>query len=149
MILTIWVTWVTFWWVEWVSSANQIFWMWHGYHMFIRKQCWHLVRKWNFGSDECIEIWRETSLLSQTVLKHVVSQDFIFKESVQGTGSESCQEWKNLWHCSILKIFHVMLHYFWKENFNMWVKCWSHPYCSVGQVGQQVWPTFNPDKQNC
>ena len=33
----------------------------------------------------------ETSLLSQAVLKHVVSKDFIFKKSVQGTGSASCQ----------------------------------------------------------
>ena len=31
--------------------------------------------------------WCETSLLSQAVLKHVVSKDFTFKKSVQGTGS--------------------------------------------------------------
>ena len=37
-----------------------------------------------------------------------------------------------------------MLHYFQKENFNMWVTSGSHPDCSVGQVGQQVQlqPTF-------
>ena len=37
--------------------------------------------------------WCETSFfLSQAVLKHAVSKDFIFKKSVQGNGSASCQE---------------------------------------------------------
>ena len=36
--------------------------------------------------------WYETSLLSQAVLKHVVSKDFILKKSVQRSGSVSCQE---------------------------------------------------------
>ena len=26
----------------------------------------------------------------------------------------------------------------------MWVICGSHPNCSVGQMGQQMLPTFNP-----
>ena len=36
--------------------------------------------------------WCETSLLSQVVLKHVAFKDFVFKKSVQGTGSVFCQE---------------------------------------------------------
>ena len=40
----------------------------------------------NFGSDDALKYhWYETSLLSQAVLKHVVSNDFIFKKSVQGS----------------------------------------------------------------
>ena len=46
----------------------------------------------NFGSDECTKISLVcTSLLSQAVLKHVVSKDFIFKKSVQGIGSVSAK----------------------------------------------------------
>ena len=44
-------------------------------------------------------------VLCQAVLKHVVSKDFIFKKSMQGANSVSYQEWRNLWHCSISKIF--------------------------------------------
>ena len=52
--------------------------------------------------------WCETCLFSsQAVLKHVVSKNFIFKKSVQGTSSVSCQKWRNLKHCSIPKIFHA------------------------------------------
>ena len=36
--------------------------------------------------------------LPQTVLKHVVSRDFILKNFVHGTSSVS---WRNLWHCFI------------------------------------------------
>ena len=36
--------------------------------------------------------WCKTSLVSQAVLKHVVSKDFIFKKSLQGTDSVSCKE---------------------------------------------------------
>ena len=53
------------------------------------------------------------------------------------TGSVSCQEWRNLWHCSISKKFHVRFHYFY---FNMWVTSRLF-YGSVGQMGQQVRPT--------
>ena len=57
-------------------------------------QCWHLLSEpVNFGSDKYTKYhWCETSLLSQAVLKHVVSKDFILKKSVQG---------RNLWPCSI------------------------------------------------
>ena len=51
----------------------------------------------NFGSDKCNEI-RITGvelayyLNIQAVSKYVVVKDFIFKESVQGSGSVSCRE---------------------------------------------------------
>ena len=49
-----------------------------------------------------------------------------------------CQEWRNLWHCSISKIFHVILAtLLLKRKFqhvcHKWVICGSHPGCSVGQ----------------
>ena len=130
--------------------------MWPGYHMFFRKQCRHLVTEWTLGLMNAQKYhWCETNLfLSQAVLKHVVSKDFIFKnsEAVQGTGSVSSQEWRNLWHWSISKIFHVMLHWLLLKKKisicgsqvgHMWVT--SGLLCgSVGQMGQQVWPTFNP-----
>ena len=78
-----------------------------GYHMFFRKQCWHLVAKWvNLGLMNALKyLWCETSLLSQAVLKHAVSKDFIFKKSVQGTGSVSCQEWRYLVIASYISKF--------------------------------------------
>ena len=61
-------------------------------HVF-RKQCWHLVSERTLGIMNALKYhWCETNLLSQGVLKHVVSKDFIFMKSVQGTASLSCQE---------------------------------------------------------
>ena len=84
--------------------------------------------------------WCETSLLSQAVFKHVVPKDFIFKKFVQETGSVSCQ-------LPIPKNFHVMLHYLEKGNFNMWVKCGSHPdqFCGSNGSTDTTRATFNPD----
>ena len=109
--------------------------MWPGYHMFIRKQCQHLVSEWTLGLMNVLKYhWCETCLLSQAVLKHVVSKDVIFKKSVQGTSCVSCQELRNLWHCSISKDFMWCI----KENVNMWVTsgsyvCGSHPDYFMGQ----------------
>ena len=67
----------------------------------------------------------------------MVSKDFIFKKSVQGTGSVSAKSE----NCSISKIFHVMLHYFKKKIQHVghkWVICWSHPDCSLGQCVKWV-----------
>ena len=94
--------------------------------------------------------WCETSLLSQAFIKHVVSKDFIF---VQGTGCVSCQEWRNLWHCSDIskKIRSYCITFKKKTSTcesqvgHMWVT--SGLFCgswSVGQMGQQVRPTFIP-----
>ena len=79
----------------------------------------------------------ETSLsLSQAVLKHVVSKDFIVKKSVQGAVLYPA---KNEEIYGIVNFScHVTLSTFKKENFNMWVTSGSHPDCSVGQMGQQV-----------
>ena len=90
--------------------------------------------KWaNFGSDECTEISLVWNLhLYQAVLKHVVSKDFIFCArnwfSIQSTLKKSMA-------CSILKIFHVMLHYFYNENFNAWVTSGSN----VGHIRIVQW----------
>ena len=70
--------------------------------------------------------WCETSLfLAQAVLKHVVVKDFIFKKSVQGTGS-SLYPAKNEEIYGIVpyqKFFMscYISYTFNKENFNMWV----------------------------
>ena len=46
--------------------------MWPSYHMFFRKQCWHLKSEWTLGLMNALKYhWCETSLfLSQVVLKH-------------------------------------------------------------------------------
>ena len=121
--------------------------MWPGYHMFIRKQCWHLVSEWNFGSDECADIslvWNQFSILN--CLETCDVQRFHLQEVCAKDRFCILSGMKKsmTFICSISKIFHVML---WKENFNMWVICGSHSDCFVGQMGQQVsevWPTFNP-----
>ena len=118
-----------------VSSGShpqtKFIWMWPGYHMFFRKHAVLASGKWvNFGSDECTEIslvWNQ--LIIAAVLKHAVSKDFIFKKSVQGINSVSCQEWRNLWYCSISKVFHVWV------NFNMWVTSGSY----VGHIWIGLW----------
>ena len=41
--------------------------MWPGYHMFFRKQCWHLVKWVNFGYDEYTKIslvWSQLIFIS-------------------------------------------------------------------------------------
>ena len=68
--------------------------------MFFRKQCMLASGKWLDLINALKYHWYETNLLSQAILRHVVSKNFIFKKSVQGTGSVSCQQWRNLWHCS-------------------------------------------------
>ena len=127
--------------------------MWPGYHMFFWKQCWRLVSEGTLGLTNALKYhWHETSLfLSQAVLKYVVFKDFIFKKFMQGTSSVSCQEWRNLWHCSILKkiSWHVTLATFKKKISicgsqvgHTWVT--SRLFCRLlGQMSQQVWPTFN------
>ena len=76
----------------------------------------------------------------------MVFKDFIFKRSVpQGTSSVSCQEGRNLWHCSISKNFYVILLKKLQHVGHKWVICGSHLDCSVGQMGQQVRPSFNPN----
>ena len=135
MTRTIWVTWVAFWRVKWVSSANQIIWMWPGYHVFFRQQCWHLVSEWTLGLINALKYnWCETSLLSQAVLKHVMSEDFTF---VQGTSSVFCPRMKKSMVLLHIKKFsgHVTLVLKRKLQHvgHKWVTSGSHSDCSVGQ----------------
>ena len=74
-------------------------------HMFFRKRHWHLISEWTLVLVDIVNhFWYETSLLPQAVLKHVVSWDFILKNSsyicMDWTSSVSCQK-HNLEHCFI------------------------------------------------
>ena len=73
----------------------------------------------------------------QAVLKHMMPRDFILKKSVFGTccvatlpRKKKCSHMA-LFHTGI-SIFHVILHYFQKENFSIWVTSGSNPSCYVG-----------------
>ena len=117
------------------------------YHMFFRKQCWHLVSEWTLDLMNALKYhWCETSLSSQAVLEHVVSKDRSMH--VQETGSVSCQEWRNL----CMALFHIKkfsrhVTLLFKRNFIISVSSVGHLLCgSVGQMDQQVLPTFNPDE---
>ena len=51
--------------------------------MFFRKQCWHLLSEETLGLINALKYhWCETSLLSQTVLKHVASSRSLCKGPV-------------------------------------------------------------------
>ena len=65
--------------------------------------------KWaDLGSGKYTEpSWCKTSLLPQAVLKHVVSRDFILKNSVHRTSSVSR---KIPWHCFI-RIWYIQCHF--------------------------------------
>ena len=55
------------------------------------KKHWHLRSECNLGLVNALNLhhWYETSLLPYAVLKHVLSRDFIPKNSVHGTSSVS------------------------------------------------------------
>ena len=114
--------------------------------MFFRKQHWHLVSEWTLCLLNALKyLWCETNLLSQAVLKHVVSEDYIFKKSVQETDFVSSQEWRNLSYQKNFICFKMKTSTFGLQVGHMWVT--SGLLCgSVGQMGQQVWPTFNPEQ---
>ena len=74
-----------------------------GYHMFFRKQCWHLVNEWTLGHMNA----------------HV---------------TVSYQERRNLWHCSISKIFMSCYITIKKKILTCtWVTSGSHLDCFVCQ----------------
>ena len=115
---------------------------------FFRKQCWHLVSEWTLSLMNALKYhWFETCLLSQAVWRmymwcpKILSSRSLCKALVLYPA-------ENAWHCSISKIFHVMLcTLLLKRKLqhvgHKWVT--SELFCgSVGQMGQQVWPTFNP-----
>ena len=128
MTKTIWVTWVTF-------LVGQVGLICKPYYLDVTRiaitcslqNCWHLVSEWTLGLMNALKYhWCEASLLSQAVLKNVVSQDFIFKSL--------CQRPK------MKKSMALPAPYKLKENLNstcgsqvdhMWPG--SHPHCSVGQ----------------
>ena len=128
MIQTIWVSWVTslVGQVGLICKINYLDVTWMSY----------LVSEWTLGLMNAQKYrWCETNLSQlQAVLKHVVSKDLIFKKSVQGTSFVTCQESRNLCHCSMSKICHVTLATFLKRKFqhvgHMWITsglfCWSN-----------------------
>ena len=108
-----------------------------------------------------IIVWNQV-VVSSCFEACAVSKDLIFKKSVQGTGSSniSCQEWRNLYSyvygiVSYQNFFMSCYITFKKRNQHVghkWVSGsqvgqWvtSKLFCgSMGQMGQQVWPAFNP-----
>ena len=114
--------------------------MWPGYHLFFRKQCCHLVAKWvNFW------VWWIKYHWCETGLKPVVSKDFTFKKGLVLYPAKK----EEVHACHIVlnqKKFNVMLPYItFKKKTST---CGSHLDCSVARMGQQVWPTFNPESWN-
>ena len=82
-----------------------------------------------WASDECTEIslvWNQLIISSPFEVCSVQR----FHLRIQALS------WRNLWHCSILKIFHVICHTTFKINFNMWVT--SGSYVSDIQIVQWV-----------
>ena len=87
-----------------------------------------LASEWmNFGSNECIGIsmmWYQFIILSWFEACGV--QRFHLQEVYARDQFSMLPKWRNLWHCSISKIFHVMLAtLFLKRKFphvgHMWV----------------------------
>ena len=77
--------------------------------------------------------WCETSLLSQAVLKYVVSKDFIFKKSVQRIGSVSCQDEEIYGVVLYQKFFMLFYIATFQHVGHKWITCGSHPAFSVSQ----------------
>ena len=152
MIRTIWVTWVNFLvgQVGLIHKPNylDVTWIFNIDHKFFRKRHWQLISEWTLGLMKALNHhWYETSLLPQAILKYVVARDFILKNSVHGTSSVS---WRNLWHC-FTSDFSMSFYITFKKKTlacgsqegHMWITS-RFLYGLVHQVGQQVWPTFNP-----
>ena len=143
MTRTIWVTWVTFLvgQVGLICKLNYL-----DITCSLGKQCchWYLVAKWeNFGSDECTEIslhniiivWNQL-IISRwlAVLKHVISKDFIFKKSVQGTGFCTLPSMKkSIYGIVLIKNFSLLSKRKFQHVGHKWVICGSHLDCSVDQ----------------
>ena len=93
--------------------------------------------------------WCETSLLFHVVLKHVTSKDFTFKKSVQGPvlilypayGIVPYQTF--FMSCYIIATFRKKTSTCGSHVGHIRIVLWVSG--SVGQMSQQVLPTFNPD----
>ena len=87
--------------------------------------------------------WCETSLLSQAVLKHVVSKDFIFKKSVKGPVLYSAKNEEIYGIVPHQKFFMSCYITFKKKTLTCgsqvaWVMCGLHLDCFVGQCVKWV-----------
>ena len=115
--------------------------MWPGYHIFFRKQCWHLISEWTLGLINALKYhWCETRLLSQAVLKHVVSEI---------SSSSSLCKVPVLYSAKNEEIYGIVPYQtffrsryitFKKENFNMWVT----PRLLCGSSGSTSVTHFQP-----
>ena len=101
--------------------------------MFLRKMLWHVVVEWTLGLvNPMNDHWYETSLLRQAVVKHEISY------------TESLPRMKKFYG-SVFIIFHdICITFRKKMSACRSYVCGSHLDCFVGQVGQQMWPIFNP-----
>ena len=110
--------------------------MWPGYQMSLRKQVLASGKWVNLGSDKCTEIsWYETILLShQAVLKHMVSNDFIFCARDRFCILPRMKKSMGLFH---IKSFSCHVTILLKRKLqhvgHKWVMCGSHLDCSMGQ----------------
>ena len=157
-------------WVGWPRQSGSFFWgssgshpqtklaiwMWPGCDLDItcsfRIQCWHLVAKWvncewTLGLMNALKYhWCEINLLSQTVLKHV--ERFHLQEVCMCKGPVLYPA-KNeeIYMASVhIKNFSCHVSHF-KMKTSIYARSWvtSSLFCgSMGQIGQQVQPTFNP-----
>ena len=100
--------------------------------------------------------WYETSLLPQVVFNYVCDVQIFHRQKVCAIVRLLLYPYKNKETC--MALFHIRfcvynricitLHYITLSMWQLtsaWVICMSqwYPDCSVGKVGQQVWPTFN------
>ena len=72
-------------------------------------------------------------LLFQIVLKHVLSKGFIFKKSVQGTGSKNKEIYGFVPHQKFFMSCYITFKKKLQHVGHKWVICGSHPDCSMGQ----------------
>ena len=118
--------------------------------MFFRKQCWHLVSEWTLGLMNALKYqWYKSILLSQAVLKRIWCT---IKKCARGTGAKNEEIYGIVPHQKFLiscyNTFKTKTLTCGSQMGHMWVT--SGLFCrSVGQTGQQVWPTFNPDVYVC
>ena len=107
-------------------------------HMFFRKRHWHLISEWTLVLVNALNHhWCETS----HYLKLFWSMWYpeIFLSRILCVGPVLYPE--EIYGIVSYLIFSMSFYITFKKK--TWA-CGSHPDCSVGQVGQQVWPTFNP-----
>ena len=122
--------------------------MWPGFlidHTFFRKTHWHLISEWTLGLVNALNHhWCETSYYLKWFWNMWCSEisfsripcvgPVLYPEEVYGIVSYL------IFSISFYITFKRKLQHLGHKR----VICGSHVDCSVGQVGQQVWSTFNP-----